>query len=348
MPKVKQSSASHKIPRPRNAFMIFRGENLELLKANTGINKPTQMDISREAGKLWRALGPAGQEEYHARAQQEKEEHARKYPGYFYKPRTKQQIADAKAEKARGKPVANAKRSARHSDDDDYEGSSFRSSFSPSSMGSSDFSGADSSPSPFYSGESWGSSSLDSGSREVSPYSNGAPPPFAGADTWILDPKFQASLAGYEVYNSPLESTPMAATFSQQQQQSLGTSVYSPTSDDELFKAAFDTLLSNEYFDPTTIASGSSAPEFNPFAFNSNQFDLSTNPMDFLSGSTDQNFPLINNVNTGGDVDYTTDLLPELDPSLVPGSYFQREELYQPQQSIDYQLECYRLPSFDS
>lgn len=70
--------------------------------------------------------------------------------------------------------------------------------------------------------------------------------------------------------------------------------------------------------------------------------------MDFLSGSTDQNFPLINNVNTGGDVDYTTDLLPELDPSLVPGSYFQREELYPPQQSIDYQLECYRLPSFDS
>lgn len=73
------------IPRPPNAFMIFRSDlwNKEKIKSTV---ERDHRQISRIAGSLWNSLGDAERAPYHQLADEAKKEHARKYPQYKYSP----------------------------------------------------------------------------------------------------------------------------------------------------------------------------------------------------------------------------------------------------------------------
>ncbi|KNZ78175.1 Repressor ROX1, partial [Termitomyces sp. J132] len=82
-----------RIPRPRNAFMIFRSE----FWAGAKISKSVEHDhrhISRIVGHCWNQLTEEEKAVWRRRAEQEKIEHQIKYPGYRFSPnvRTKQVI----------------------------------------------------------------------------------------------------------------------------------------------------------------------------------------------------------------------------------------------------------------
>ncbi|CCM01306.1 uncharacterized protein FIBRA_03355 [Fibroporia radiculosa] len=87
---VPRSSHSRKkqpdhVPRPPNAFMLFRSE----LWAKEKIKKTVVNDhreISRIAGSLWRDLPEEKRDVYRRRADQVKDRHAELYPDYKYSP----------------------------------------------------------------------------------------------------------------------------------------------------------------------------------------------------------------------------------------------------------------------
>ncbi|ODV62781.1 Rox1p ASCRUDRAFT_79438 [Ascoidea rubescens DSM 1968] len=77
---------SNHIPRPRNAFILFRQQYHQSVLDEGNIIR-TNPDVSRELGKRWRAL-PLDQKAYwNKAAEEEKKKHAEKYPGYRYIPR---------------------------------------------------------------------------------------------------------------------------------------------------------------------------------------------------------------------------------------------------------------------
>ncbi|KAG5715911.1 Repressor ROX1 [Termitomyces sp. T112] len=85
--------SGNRIPRPRNAFMIFRSE----FWAGAKISKSVEHDhrhISRIVGHCWNQLTEEEKAVWRRRAEQEKIEHQIKYPGYRFSPnvRTKQVI----------------------------------------------------------------------------------------------------------------------------------------------------------------------------------------------------------------------------------------------------------------
>ncbi|TKA26642.1 hypothetical protein B0A50_04750 [Salinomyces thailandicus] len=87
MPCVCASATQAKVPRPKNAFIIFRMQNRKAI--GRGMHTTHNPTVSKAAGAQWRALGPAGQAPYKAMAEQEAENHAAKYPNYKYKPMRK-------------------------------------------------------------------------------------------------------------------------------------------------------------------------------------------------------------------------------------------------------------------
>ncbi|KAG6869053.1 hypothetical protein C0993_004726 [Termitomyces sp. T159_Od127] len=85
--------SGNRIPRPRNAFMIFRSE----FWATAKISKTVEHDhrhISRIIGHCWNQLTEEEKAVWRRRAEQEKIEHQIKYPGYRFSPnvRTKQVV----------------------------------------------------------------------------------------------------------------------------------------------------------------------------------------------------------------------------------------------------------------
>ncbi|SMN19983.1 similar to Kazachstania africana KAFR_0G02830 hypothetical protein [Maudiozyma saulgeensis] len=89
----KSSGSAEHIPRPRNAFILFR-QHLHYsifpkdryMLVTQGSFK-TNSEVSREIGKRWRQL-PAEEKKYwQDLAQKEKEMHKQKYPDYKYAPR---------------------------------------------------------------------------------------------------------------------------------------------------------------------------------------------------------------------------------------------------------------------
>ena len=73
------------IPRPRNAFMIFRSE----FCAGEKISRSVERDhrhISRIIGYYWNKLPESEKDVWRRKAEQEKSEHLRKYPGYRFTP----------------------------------------------------------------------------------------------------------------------------------------------------------------------------------------------------------------------------------------------------------------------
>ncbi|KAK0199750.1 hypothetical protein DFS33DRAFT_189742 [Desarmillaria ectypa] len=78
-----QSDEPH-IPRPSNAFFIFRSEFLALHKESLS---KEQQKASVLAGAAWRNLPEERQAYYKELARRRREDHARDHPGYKYRPR---------------------------------------------------------------------------------------------------------------------------------------------------------------------------------------------------------------------------------------------------------------------
>ncbi|KAF2096849.1 hypothetical protein NA57DRAFT_42478 [Rhizodiscina lignyota] len=74
-----------KIPRPRNAFMLYRQAHQASVAAqNPGIPNP---DISKIIGRQWHSSPPSVKENWKKLAEQEKVRHQQQHPGYRYRPR---------------------------------------------------------------------------------------------------------------------------------------------------------------------------------------------------------------------------------------------------------------------
>ncbi|CDR44049.1 CYFA0S13e02344g1_1 [Cyberlindnera fabianii] len=74
------------IPRPRNAFILFRQQHHQSVLDEGNVIK-TNPDVSRELGKRWRDLSAQEKDYWNKLAEEEKKRHAEKYPGYRYIPR---------------------------------------------------------------------------------------------------------------------------------------------------------------------------------------------------------------------------------------------------------------------
>ena len=84
------SATEPHIPRPRNAFIIFRGDFSSRFRTSRDKKRgAANADISKLAGQMWRSIGKKGQAEYQVRAAKEKEEHRKQYPNYHYTPMKK-------------------------------------------------------------------------------------------------------------------------------------------------------------------------------------------------------------------------------------------------------------------
>lgn len=79
-------SNQNRIPRPRNAFILFRQKNHQLVLEEGSVVR-TNPDVSRELGKRWRMLSAEEKNHWIKLAEEEKIAHAKKYPGYKYTPR---------------------------------------------------------------------------------------------------------------------------------------------------------------------------------------------------------------------------------------------------------------------
>ncbi|KAJ3511913.1 hypothetical protein NLJ89_g3828 [Agrocybe chaxingu] len=84
---VKRSSHARRrdpshIPRPRNAFIIFRSTYI----ATHASARDSQNEISKRAAAVWNGMGDEEKEPFAHLAKLEKIEHMRKYPGYSYSP----------------------------------------------------------------------------------------------------------------------------------------------------------------------------------------------------------------------------------------------------------------------
>ncbi|KAF8588435.1 hypothetical protein K439DRAFT_1613475 [Ramaria rubella] len=82
---TRKRSPSH-IPRPRNAFIIFRSEFCERQKMSEKGIESDHRHISRIAAHVWNNLDEDKKAEYKQRADQEKAEHKAAYPSYRYAP----------------------------------------------------------------------------------------------------------------------------------------------------------------------------------------------------------------------------------------------------------------------
>ncbi|KAJ7117702.1 hypothetical protein C8R44DRAFT_544977, partial [Mycena epipterygia] len=86
------------IPRPRNSFIIFRTEFARLHTPRTsrsrrGAVKALGRSVSGKAADAWRLLPPEKKQIYQQLAELEKDQHARDYPNYQYRPRRRETAA---------------------------------------------------------------------------------------------------------------------------------------------------------------------------------------------------------------------------------------------------------------
>ncbi|CAE6442043.1 unnamed protein product [Rhizoctonia solani] len=108
---VKKPSHSRKrpaghIPRPRNAFILFRSHHVAA-QLIPGKVENDHRHISKIIGEIWNKLSPAERLIWEQKADIEKERHSRMYPGYRYKP-TKLDGVFKRRVKCRGAPALSA------------------------------------------------------------------------------------------------------------------------------------------------------------------------------------------------------------------------------------------------
>ncbi|KAJ3770306.1 hypothetical protein FB446DRAFT_174773 [Lentinula raphanica] len=369
MPKATQSSESlpsstEKIRRPRNAFFIFRCDvSAELSKETTPEGRPLAAAVkSKEASKRWSKASAQTKQEYYLRAQQEKEEHAAKYPGYVYQPRRKEQIQQEKAARQSGRSgratrVGRTRRvRAPSSATGVQEGGELEDTRStPSGESSSSFR---LSPAPFSPPSSATDSDSTSGDSQATSFDFGyASQSFESREASSYQNLFVVDESAALPYHPSFEGQVHDPSSVQQAPGQINASTsYNALSYDN-FSQAFNTMVDNHqkydytpqafnatnHSDSKPVASGSSSIDFG-----SSTTDLSwaynTNPA--LNAAT---FSFANEPRF--DLSSSTYLFPQLDPDLqvYPGNLFSEEEpSYQRSRTmIDPQLEHFRLPSYD-
>lgn len=84
--KCSCKSKAKRIPRPRNAFILYRQKYHQTVFGDNPERK-SNSEISRELGNRWRNLPPEEREHWNLLAKEEKANHAKKYPDYRYIPR---------------------------------------------------------------------------------------------------------------------------------------------------------------------------------------------------------------------------------------------------------------------
>ncbi|GAA5979958.1 hypothetical protein JCM10908_001478 [Rhodotorula pacifica] len=100
----RKMSADH-IPRPRNAFILFRSHAITSGLIPRSIGVKDHKNISQIVGGVWRGLSEVERQQWEDLAEEEKRRHLAKYPGYAYKPKQKDtpRAAPGQGKKARAK-----------------------------------------------------------------------------------------------------------------------------------------------------------------------------------------------------------------------------------------------------
>ncbi|KAI9068377.1 HMG-box, partial [Trametes sanguinea] len=82
------SKPPEKVPRPPNAWILYRTAKLKEMKAEAkdGELPMKQADISRIVGEMWKTERGPIRKQFEKAAAIAKEKHAKKYPHYKYKP----------------------------------------------------------------------------------------------------------------------------------------------------------------------------------------------------------------------------------------------------------------------
>ncbi|KLO15320.1 HMG-box, partial [Schizopora paradoxa] len=76
-------------PRPRNSFIIFRTDFVAKHKKEAeaaGDGDGDVRSLSKQASEVWNKMSEAEKVPWQERAEEEKRDHARKYPNYRYRP----------------------------------------------------------------------------------------------------------------------------------------------------------------------------------------------------------------------------------------------------------------------
>ncbi|KAJ7183654.1 high mobility group box domain-containing protein, partial [Mycena filopes] len=78
------------IPRPPNAFMIFRSQFIqderEVLRLQGRSDTSRMQDISRAAGQQWRAMNGEARRPFFEQADEAKRMHGLRHPDYVFRP----------------------------------------------------------------------------------------------------------------------------------------------------------------------------------------------------------------------------------------------------------------------
>ena len=86
------------IPRPRNAFILFRCDFVAQKKIPASV-EPDHRNISRIVGRIWKAMSEEDRRPWVEEAQREREKHKRLYPQYRYSPSSTATAAPSLKEK---------------------------------------------------------------------------------------------------------------------------------------------------------------------------------------------------------------------------------------------------------
>ena len=91
--EARQGEASHrgKIPRPLNAFMLYRKQHSSRVKETVSDTNETQISVA--AGSRWRTEPEAVKQLYRELATRERINHALAFPGYRFAPRQISSVA---------------------------------------------------------------------------------------------------------------------------------------------------------------------------------------------------------------------------------------------------------------
>nr|AHA91681.1 MAT1-2-1 [Diplodia sapinea] len=104
--KPRHPAKPHRVPRPMNAFMLYRKDNHATVVANNPGAHNNR--ISQIIGQMWAAETDQVKDDYRARAQEELRRHMQAHPEYRYTPRKSSDIKRRKS-KVKGKGKVSGK-----------------------------------------------------------------------------------------------------------------------------------------------------------------------------------------------------------------------------------------------
>lgn len=98
-----------KIPRPPNAFILFRSDILKKIREKDPKNKTgKQRFLSRVAGEAWRRITPEERQAFNKLAEEARADHLKKYPNYKFSPQRKGSRMKGRLENGRENGADNA------------------------------------------------------------------------------------------------------------------------------------------------------------------------------------------------------------------------------------------------